>query len=70
MFPDGEVQQYSANVIAQSIYESADEDGHRYQLLDEIVGHRRLKEAVDKSNETLSPRMGKRSGKLLLKDGK
>ena len=39
MFPDGEVQQYSANVIAQSIYDSADEDGYRYQLLDEIIGH-------------------------------
>ena len=51
MFPDGEVQQYSANVIAQSIYDSADEDGYRHQLLDEIIGHRRSKEAVDKSNE-------------------
>ena len=34
MFPDGNVQQYSANVIAQSIYDSVDEDGHRHQLLD------------------------------------
>ena len=50
MFLDGEVQQYSANVIAQSIYDSADKDGYRYQLLDEIIGHKRLKEAVDKSD--------------------
>ena len=50
MFLDGEVQQYSANVMAQSIYDSADKDGYRYQLLDEIIGHKRLKEAVDKSD--------------------
>ena len=37
-------------MIAQSIYDSADKDGYRYQLLDEIIGHKRLKEAVDKSD--------------------
>ena len=38
MLPDGEVQQYSANVIAQSLYDSADEDGYQYQFLSEIIG--------------------------------
>ena len=33
----------------QSIYDSADEDGHRYLLLDEIIGHRKLKDALNKS---------------------
>ena len=36
MFPDGAIQQYSANLIADSFYEHADEDGHRYQYMDSI----------------------------------
>ena len=28
MFPDGDVQQYSTNIIVQSIYDSTDDDGH------------------------------------------
>ena len=46
LFPDGVVHQYSANIIAQNIYESSDEDGFRYQLLDEIIDHRKNKDAV------------------------
>ena len=29
MFPDGAVQQYGANVIAENLYEQVDEDGYR-----------------------------------------
>ena len=46
MFPDGIVHQYSANIIAQNIYESSDDDGCRYQLMEEIIGHRKSKDAV------------------------
>ena len=49
MFPDSDVQQHSANIIAQSLYDSANEDGHMYQLLDEIIGHKKLKNALDSS---------------------
>ena len=38
MFPDSDVQQYSTNGIAQSIYVPSNEDGHRYELFDEILG--------------------------------
>ena len=41
MFPDSFIQQYSANLIAQGIFELAGEDGYRYQLLDEIIEHRK-----------------------------
>ena len=41
MFPDGAERQYSANVIAQSMYANVDEDGHQYQLMDEIIEHRK-----------------------------
>ena len=60
MFPDGEVQQYSANVIAQSLYDLADEDGYRYQFLDEIIGHKKLKDTLDKSEGYLVSSNGHR----------
>ena len=44
-FPDGGVEQYSANVIAENIYSQVDDEGHRYQLLDDIIDHRRTEEA-------------------------
>ena len=46
IFPDGVVHQYSANIIAQNIYEATDEDGFRYQLLEEIIDHKKTPEAV------------------------
>jgi len=46
LFPDGIVHQYLANIIAQNIYEPSDEDGFRYQLLDEIIDHKKTKDAV------------------------
>ena len=30
MFPDGAIQQYSANLIVENLYDNADDDGHRY----------------------------------------
>ena len=50
MFPDGAVQQYSANVIAQNLYSQVDEEGFRYQLLDGILTHRKNEHAVEKEN--------------------
>jgi hypothetical protein len=41
MFPNGAKRQYSANVNAQSMYANVDEDGHQYQLMDEIIEHRK-----------------------------
>jgi hypothetical protein len=45
-FPDGGIEQYSANVIAENIYSQVDDEGHRYQLLDDIVDHRKTEEAT------------------------
>ena len=46
MFPNGAKRQYSANVNAQSMYANVDEDGHQYQLMDEIIEHRKDGTAV------------------------
>ena len=50
MFPDGSLQQYAANTIAENIYSQVDEDGHRYSLLDCIIGHRTNDKAVRKND--------------------
>jgi len=53
-FPDGSIKQYSANIIAQNMYSQVDEDGYRYQLLESIMDHRKMSDAVDEEFETLS----------------
>jgi hypothetical protein len=40
-FPDGNVQEYAANVIAEHLYSQVDDKGCRYLLMDEIVDHRK-----------------------------
>ena len=49
MFPDGSVMVYTPNIIAENIYSQVDEDGFRYQLIDNIIGHRRDGKAVPMS---------------------
>ena len=49
MFPDGSVSQYAANVIAENIYAQIDEEGHRYQIMDYILDHRKDGRAVPAS---------------------
>ena len=44
MFPDGAVEQYAANVLADNLFSQVDGDGHPYMLFEKIVGHK-----VDKS---------------------
>jgi hypothetical protein len=39
-FPDGQVAEYSANVIAKNMYTQCDAEGNQYLLLDEIVDWR------------------------------
>jgi hypothetical protein len=36
-FPDGQVAEYSVNVIAENMYTQCDTEGNQYLLLDEIV---------------------------------
>ena len=74
MFPDGTVQQYAANVIAENLYESCDDDRKRYQYLDEMIGHKKLDSAVPKSqgfikskNGQLKPRITTKGWEFLIK---
>ena len=67
MFPDGIVHQYSANIIAQNIYESSDDDGYRYQLMEEIIGHRKSKDAVSKEEGYITGKNGQKKKRITSK---
>ena len=49
MFPDGSVSKYAANIIAENIYSQVDKDGHRYQMIDCILDHRKTAAAIPMS---------------------
>ena len=56
MFPDGSVQQFAAN-------SQVDRDGHRYDLLEAISGHRKDGTAVSKEDGwILTSRGGNHTG--------
>lgn len=45
-FPDGVVEQVSANAIAENIHARIDDEGNVHELFDEIVDHKKLPHAV------------------------
>ncbi len=59
-FPDGEVREYGANVIAENMYSQVDPDECRYQLLDDIIDHRKNSDAVEPEDRYIKTKRGKR----------
>ena len=49
-YHDGSSQKLSANVIAENMFASVDEEGHRHLLLDSIVDVKKLKDAIEKDD--------------------
>ena len=47
-FPDGQIKEYAANVIAENMYNQVDPDGHNVNLLDSIINYRKDDTAVDR----------------------
>jgi hypothetical protein len=45
-FPDGTIDSYTANVIAESIYSQIDKEGNHHVLLKDLVGHKSNGSAV------------------------
>ena len=45
-FPDGSQDEYTANMIAESLYSSVDEEGRSYSLIVGITDHRKSSEAI------------------------
>ena len=49
-FPDGQVNEYTANTIAENMYSQCDAEGNQYLLLEAIVDHRKDGHAVEKAD--------------------
>jgi len=48
-FPDGRIQKYAANVLAEALYAHVDNDGNRWLLLKSIIAHEKGSNAPTKS---------------------
>ena len=59
-FPDGEVKEYSANIIAQNMYSQVDANGHHHTLLDSIIDYEKTDSAVDKEDAYIITSSGQR----------
>ena len=57
-FSDGEIKEYSVNVIGENMFAQENDDGHNVQILRIIVDHRKDINAVDKSNMLLRVKSG------------
>ena len=53
-FSDGNVGEFTANMIAENIYASVDAEGNEHVLFDEIIDHKKDKSAVSVDNMYLS----------------
>ena len=60
MFPDGAVQQYAANIIAENMYNQVDSEGYQHMLLDCILDHRSNGKAVSKDDAYITTSTGRK----------
>ena len=67
MFPDGTIQQYAENLIAENIYSQVNEEGYRYIILGEIIDYRKYDYALDRSDAYAVDKHGRRSRRLTTK---
>ena len=59
-FPDGAFKQYAANVIAENVLMQVDSNGYNSCLLDTLVLHKRMGNAVSKGNAYVTKKRGVR----------
>lgn len=59
-FEDGTTDRYYANVIAENIYSSCDEEGHEHLIFQEIIDHRKDDSTLSKDDTTLISGNGNR----------
>ena len=50
-FPDGDVSEFTANVIAENMFLQCDDAGNQYRLMSRIVDHKSNDKAVSKSDQ-------------------
>ena len=59
-FPDGEIREYSANIIAQNMYAQVDSNGHTQLLLDSILDYHMDDDAVPMSQKYVTTKSGQK----------
>jgi hypothetical protein len=59
-FPDGEIKEYSANIIAENIYSQVDDSGTYSTNLDSILSHKTDDSAVHKQNRFIISKTGRK----------
>ena len=50
-FPDGDVAEFTANVIAENMFSQCDDARNQYRLMSRIVDHKSNDKAVSKSDQ-------------------
>ena len=60
MFPDGAIQQYAANIIAENMYNQVDNEGYQHLLLDCITDHRSDGKAIKKDDAYFTTSTGRK----------
>ena len=59
-FPDGEVKEYSANVIAENLFSQVDNEGFALRVFDSILDYTKSEEAVEKKDLYVVTKNGQR----------
>jgi hypothetical protein len=49
--PDGHLEEYTANIIAECLYSQVDEEGKQYVLLDDIIDYKVTDDAIKEENQ-------------------
>ena len=62
-FLDGTMETISTNVIAENLLSQVNQEGHRQLMLDEIIDHRKLPDAIEKSDAFYTTHTGIRRRK-------
>jgi hypothetical protein len=57
-FPDGTMDTYSANIIAENLYSQVDTEGKQYQVISEIIDHRTNGHAVSIDDAFITDKYG------------
>ena len=66
VFSDGEVLEYSANIIAENLYSQVDDEGHHQVMIDNIMNHKKDSTAVPIKDGTLNTKVRLARGLLLM----
>jgi hypothetical protein len=62
--PDGEQRDITYNLLAEHLFSQVDSEGNQYHLFKEIIGHRKNKAAIEKSDQwRILPKTGKQEKK-------